>query len=110
MSHTPGPWKYTPSSPSEGFECFWITATPSPNQEKEVATVSGPQTERNEANSRLVAAAPDLLAMCEEVLATVLTCRCDEAYTSRKRHEPNSACYLQSSMEGVIKKAKGESK
>lgn len=52
---TPGPWQNTPSIPPEGYECFWLTACPAPNQDREVATVSGPQNERNTANAELIA-------------------------------------------------------
>jgi len=54
---TPGPWKVTPSVPEVGYECFWLTACPAPNQEREVATVNGPQNERNMANAELICAA-----------------------------------------------------
>lgn len=60
MSHTPGPWKVTPSDPSWGVSIYWVTALP--NMEKEVATVAGPQNRTSEANATLIAAAPDLLA------------------------------------------------
>lgn len=65
MTHTPGPWKSTPSTPQDGFECYWITAIPNPNMEKEVATVAGPQNMTNEANANLIAAGPDLLVALE---------------------------------------------
>ena len=29
---TAGPWSSTPSDPSQGYECFWITACPEINQ------------------------------------------------------------------------------
>lgn len=61
-SHTPGPWQATHSDPNEGFDCWWITACPASNMEKEVATVSGGYPhETHEANARLIAAAPALL-------------------------------------------------
>jgi len=66
MTHTPGPWKSTPSTPQDGFECYWITAIPNPNMEKEVATVAGPQNMTNEANANLIASAPDLLAFIKK--------------------------------------------
>ena len=53
---TPGPWSSTPSIPEEGSECFWLTACPRINQEREIAVVSGPQNERNTANAALIAA------------------------------------------------------
>lgn len=60
---TPGPWQYTHSDPAEGCDVWWITGIHGSNREKEIATVTGgwpwPSTE---ANARLIAAAPDLLA------------------------------------------------
>ena len=53
---TAGPWSSTPSDPSQGYECFWITACPEINQEREIATVCGPQNERNTSNAALIAA------------------------------------------------------
>lgn len=107
MNHTPGPWSATPSDLSEGYECYWITAVPFPNGERELATVSGPQNRNNEANANLIAAAPDLLAELENAVIA-MQCQCDGAYTRRNRHEPNSFCYLLPDFEAVIKKAKGE--
>ena len=64
---TPGPWQATRSDHSEGYDVWWITACPAANQEKEIATVAGGYPhERHEANARLIAAAPDLLAMLAE--------------------------------------------
>lgn len=136
MSHTPGPWKECghERKPCQCGQVWSETAdVPVAKVERgewgdrypairvdentgkaeaymEFASYGSIPEEFSDANTWLIAAAPDLLAMCEEVLATVLMCRCDEAYTSRNCHEPNSSCYLQSSMEGVIAKAKGESK
>jgi len=36
-----------------------------------------------------------------EILPEV-TCRCDKAYTSRGRHEPNSLCYLEKEIKEVL--------
>lgn len=52
MKHTPGPWTY---SEIEGFLGFYITQK-AERIERQVAT-AGP----NEADARLIAAAPDLL-------------------------------------------------
>lgn len=40
----------------------------------------------------VAAAAPELLKVCEELLPE-LKCACDESFTSRGRHEPNSLCH-----------------
>lgn len=68
-AHTSAPWSFAASVPSEGFECYWITACPAPNQQRELATVSGPQNAKNEANARLIAAAPDMLAALKHATA-----------------------------------------
>jgi hypothetical protein len=58
--HTPGPWSAIPSTPQEGFDCFWIEAGSCSN----IGTVRGPQCiDAYQANARLIAAAPDLLAV-----------------------------------------------
>lgn len=53
------------SHPSEGFDCFWINAQPSPvlrGFTKEIATVNGSQMDPEKAaNARLIASSPDLL-------------------------------------------------
>ena len=67
--HTSGPWQLIGSHESEGFDCYWIKAQPSPflrGFTKDVATVTGPQGGVAEANARLIAAAPDLLAALRE--------------------------------------------
>ena len=66
---TPGPWTATHTDPAEGYDCWWITACPASNQEKEVATVSGGfPHEKHEANARLIAASPCLLEALEGLL------------------------------------------
>ena len=68
--HTPGPWSATHTDPAEGYDCWWITACPEPNQEKEVATVSGGYPyERHEANARLIAAAPYMFDVLDATAA-----------------------------------------
>ena len=52
--HTPGPWRVRLSTPEEGYYCWWIYDA----DDREVTTVDG----RDEANARLIASAPDLLA------------------------------------------------
>lgn len=65
--HTPGPWVFEASTPSDGFECYWVTpellGTP-------LCDVRGPQNPENEANARLIAAAPDLLAALKDFVET----------------------------------------
>lgn len=58
-------------------------------------------------NARLIAAAPDMLAILEEILPDI-ECRCGEAYTGRGLHESNSLCHLVDEVKAIIAKAKGE--
>ena len=69
---TPGPWHATHTDPAEGYDCWWITADPMKNGEKEVATVNcGYPHAKHEANAHLIAAAPDLYEWLERCLAMV---------------------------------------
>lgn len=61
--HTSGPWSFWPSIPEEGVECFWIE-----NGVKQITGIDGPQNDEQEANARLIAAAPELL---EALIAVV---------------------------------------
>lgn len=58
-------------------------------------------------NARLIAAAPEMLAILEEILPDI-ECRCGEAYTGRGLHESNSLCHLVDEVKAIIAKAKGE--
>jgi hypothetical protein len=72
MSHTPGPWEFTPmlsgSENHKGFNLWgrngglrgiWL------GELSPVGTEDGDASEEGIANARLIAAAPDLLAACE---------------------------------------------
>jgi len=66
VRHTPGPWvidandRYHVESP-DGSALPWSIAT--------ISGSAGPGTNRSEANARLIAAAPDLLAALEKLLS-----------------------------------------
>lgn len=82
--HTPGPWKLSGANTVHGADCvvaFVGTA------DEEVRRFSG---ERQSADARLIAAAPDLLAALEELLPYLEDCRMDAG------------------ARGAIAKAKGE--
>lgn len=64
--HTPGPWKAFPSDPADGAECYYLTAV---ELRGEIACIYGPQRDEQEANARLIAAAPELLEALEGLLA-----------------------------------------
>lgn len=61
--HTPGPWIAIHSIPEEGSECFWLRAQPGGTIcrgfSQEIGTINGPQSGEQEANARLIAAAPE---------------------------------------------------
>jgi len=63
--HTPGPWAYVATDPSEGWNGFRITAevvTPERAAWGDIGTVTGPQDNPSSlADARLIAAAPEML-------------------------------------------------
>jgi len=68
--HTPAPWKAIPSSidaaiieapHSNGKVICWVSTTDDPKRDRDVIT------HQDRANIRLIAAAPELLAICEEI-------------------------------------------
>jgi hypothetical protein len=61
--HTAGPWRYRPYYRG-GFQVTDASGTPIP-----VAGEISVADDVKEANSRLIAAAPELLAACEDVLS-----------------------------------------
>lgn len=62
---THGEWKATQSVPSEGFDCWWITANLGHNQEKEIGNVRGGQA-TSRGNALLFAASKDLYWFVEQ--------------------------------------------
>jgi len=74
--HTPGPWEYRPASNYVGYAIFPVGTLPSlasverPRGDPEVLNVQCHNFPGNtEANARLIAAAPDLLAACQSIVA-----------------------------------------
>ena len=64
MPHTPGPWQLSKTGLSVQSEFLQgIASTGTPN-----GTIGLPE---RQANARLIAAAPELLAACEHVLAVI---------------------------------------
>ena len=61
--HTPGPWRVPNSIPTDVVDSAhnrWIADCK--------VSVNGPPKEEQEANARLIAASPDLLAACEWIV------------------------------------------
>ena len=95
--HTPGPWFSEKGFRDGTWKVFEITD----NQGLLLAEVI------KNGDARLIAAAPDLLAVLEELLPD-LQCRCDVAFTSRGRHQPNTFCHHEDDVKAAIAKARGE--
>lgn len=90
MKHTPGPWHAFPLSE------YWLIGEASPKPGVHVGrAVTLPNAE---ANARLMAAAPELLATCEELFRDILI--------SSAAENMDYGDYMRIS--GLIKKAKGE--
>lgn len=70
--HTPGPWVAVGTDPAEGGNWFWIKAQPAPVMRgftKEIGVVNGSQDDpEQQANARLIAAAPELLEALRDLL------------------------------------------
>lgn len=66
MEHTPGPW----FTKREGFSTVWVEARLRAGVIQEVAACGPTEAgqEQQEANARLIAAAPELLAVVEQFL------------------------------------------
>lgn len=78
--HTPGPWSWAAYSfgrPEDGPTRFRIVGS----DLEEMLAFTGDYSALDEANARLMAAAPDLLAACEGLLAAISNGdkpRCDD--------------------------------
>lgn len=74
-THTPGPWKAARASNRENDENHWLVTADSPHVDggiQTVASINGPWKAGNyAANARLIAAAPELLAALQAILARV---------------------------------------
>jgi hypothetical protein len=70
--HTPGPWRRSGANTVHGADCIVAFVGTS---DEEVRRVGG---ERQSADARLIAAAPDLLAALEDLLPYLEDCRMDK--------------------------------
>lgn len=92
--HTPGPWI------TDG-KFAWAG-----NQMVAHASRFGDNPDEQQcANACLIAAAPDLLTALEYLLPE-LQCRCNVAFTSRGKHEPNTLCHHTDDVKAAIAKAR----
>lgn len=109
---TPGPWTTRPWSVTEGVVSEVVIDSP---RWREIAVVNVQEDDTTEhadlgcgvLNARLMAAAPELLAVLEELLPD-LQCWCDVAFTSRGKHQPNTLCHHKDDVKAAIAKARGE--
>lgn len=92
--HTPGPWRVTRD--------YQVRHTPDGFDREEIADCS---TARNrEANARLIAAAPDLLAVCTEALGMLEVAIPEAIRESDLREEDDDASdYLRAVRERVVR-------
>lgn len=97
MSHTPGPWTILAEDCRVYAEDDYPVALASSHRE----------SKQRLANAHLIAAAPDLLAMLEELLPE-LQCRCHLAFTSRGKHDPKTLCHHADAVKSAIAKARGQ--
>ena len=106
--HTPAPWRVSRAD-KDGAEVSAIASVAWCGRASHVGLTETQVIDADEAraNAQLISAAPDLLTMCEELLPE-LACHCDEGFTSRGRHAPNTLCHYYDDLKAVIAKAKGE--
>ncbi len=104
--HTPGPWIVVYRAEQDGkggSSQFSIEANISPAMKKIIAEVGRWGTDENEANARLIAAAPDLLLELESLLGCF--------WEGRPKIVVKRDCHLMIAVEAArtaIRKAKGE--
>jgi hypothetical protein len=77
-SHTPGPWSYFPAQNYEGFAIAPLGRLPTLAAiESKGCITAFNYPGQTEPNARLIAAAPELLAICEDLLnIPELVCEC----------------------------------
>jgi len=74
--HTPGPWAIFSTDPArDGADCWTLKAQPCPGLRgftRELGILAGPVSDETaQANARLIAAAPEVVAALQELLTAV---------------------------------------
>ena len=88
--YTPGPWRVSAAPLNADASTRWIEVY-SVDPEDDVAQVTGGNLKAAQANARLIAAAPDLLAALEQTLAT-LDAICEmQGFDKYKQHGSKKA-------------------
>lgn len=77
--HTPGPWVYRHSFDSAARRDIW-TATDATGHRELVATIPDAEGDHINADARLIAAAPDLLAALDKLLSATVDRTLAEGY------------------------------
>lgn len=110
--HTPGPWTVEPPSDSEPDydkreKDYWSIRAPGPNDcvSHEVARLSGWNIDRDEHTARLIAAAPELLA-----LLSTLECDINTLVYCYERRPDNFAGALSVAKENAERAARAIAK
>jgi hypothetical protein len=81
--HTPGPWFWDDEVPTDYMKADWENIAPWLVDEKGVGVITGQIACRNPADTRLIAAAPELL----EALKAFVADWCDETGMSSPSHD-----------------------
>jgi hypothetical protein len=92
--HIPGPWKISHEDNAHAILSKGFVIADVFHEEEEGKTTGPNTTEEAQANARLISAAPELLAICEEIANDS---KCDLVYSERRIR-----------LYSVIAKAKGE--
>ena len=112
--HTPGPWRVAESqvSPSPCFIQLWVRSL-GKDQSKDDAICGMAQfnSEERDANARLIAAAPDMLAMCSRIISETESPGFLDLYDAylKVHGEPYRGDMFCMDLRATIAKAKGES-
>jgi hypothetical protein len=93
MKHTPGPWEAENESVSAGFDM--------------VADVFGATTEQRDANARLIAAAPDLLAALKALVGNDSVRYLDDEGPRGEGWQSNELAAAIAAADAAIAKAEG---
>ena len=67
-SHTRGPWRAVIRANQHGVKSVFVDTGNSQGRVWTINNLTSPLTEQNAADARLIAAAPSLLSVCEELI------------------------------------------
>jgi hypothetical protein len=114
MGHTQGPWKHevrikrgTYGQPVKGSPDHHYISGPRPavNSCEPIICNLGPMNGHTEANAKLIAAAPELLEACKEVLSVLPVLWGDQVKNGKITLSIDESVFYQ--LESAINKAKG---